>query len=96
MPIFGGPVTSKASIESLKGQQMRVEAIMRDGYWHTLPGVLQKEPKRRFGQLYSETSTSARLRGMRCRGFGVTRERTRAGSNLYQCRAVKAEIEAAA
>jgi len=94
MPVFGEPV-SKQDTERIGGQQERVEALMADGYWHTIP-ELQKELRRRHGQLYSETSISARIRAMRKRGYTVTHERTRAGSNLYQYRARKAESEKAA
>ena len=72
----------------ISGQQERVEA-MSDGYWHTVP-ELQRTLKSKYGQLYSETSISARLRAMRKRGYTVKSERTRAGSNLYQYRAMKA------
>ncbi len=89
MPIFGEPVAD-AHLPHIAGQQTQVESILADGYWHTIPS-LQKELRRRFGVLYAETSISARLRAMRKRGFTVTHERTRAGSNLYQYRAVKAE-----
>jgi hypothetical protein len=87
MPIFGDPVAPQEA-ERLGSQQERVESLMADGYWHTIP-QLQKELRRKHGQLYSETSISARFRGMRKRGYTVTHERTRAGSNLYQYRAVK-------
>lgn len=87
MPIFGEPVAPQEGAR-MEGQQQRVEALMADGYWHTIPG-LQRELKRRYGQLYSETSISARLRGLRRRGYIVTHERTRAGSGLYQYRAQK-------
>jgi hypothetical protein len=87
MPIFGDPVTPQ-QLERIEGQQQRVEAIMAGGFWYTLPAI-QKELKRRFGQLYSETSISARLRVMRKRGFTVNSERTHATSNLYQYRATK-------
>jgi hypothetical protein len=89
-PVIGAPVATQ-EVKRLEGQQQRVEALMADGYWHTVP-ELQKELKRRFGQLYSETSISARLRAMRKRGFTVTHERTRAGSNLYQYRAFKPQV----
>ncbi len=93
MAVFGEPI-SKLDADRLRGQQERVETIMIDGYWRTIP-QLQKLLKHRFGQLYSETSISARIRAMRKRGYIVTHARTRAGSNLYQYRAVKAESEAA-
>ncbi len=86
MPIFGEPVTAQDA-ETITAQQDQVEAIMRDGYWHTLPELV-KEVRRRYGRLCGEASISARIRAMRKRGYTVTRERTRAGSNLYQYRAV--------
>jgi hypothetical protein len=91
MPIFGLPVSSQEAAR-ITGQQERVEALMSDGYWHTVP-ELQKALKSKYGQLYSETSISARLRDMRKRGYTVSRERTRAGSNLYQYRAVKDAVD---
>jgi hypothetical protein len=87
MPIFGLPVSSHEAAR-LSGQQERIESLMSDGYWHTIP-ELQRTLKSKYGQLYSETSISARLRAMRKRGYTVSTERTRAGSNLYQYRAVK-------
>ena len=41
MPIFGEPVTAHEA-ERLAGSQKRIEALMADGYWHTIP-ELQKE-----------------------------------------------------
>ena len=79
MPIFGEPVTAH-DLPRIEGQQARVESLMADGFWHTVP-ELQKTLKQRFAQLYSETSITARIRAMRQRGFKVTHERTRAGSN---------------
>jgi hypothetical protein len=87
MPIFGEAVAQQEA-QRLEGQQRRVEALMADGFWHTLP-QLQKELRRCYGQLYSETSISARLRAMRKRGYTVEHARTRIGSNLYQYRACK-------
>jgi hypothetical protein len=72
-------------------QSDRVEAIMCEGYWRTLPG-LAIELKRRFGQRYSETSISARLRELRRKGYQVHCERTVPGSGLYKYRAVKLEV----
>lgn len=94
MPIFGEAVTPQDA-EAITAQQDQVEAIMHDGYWHTLPEIV-KELRRKFGRVCGEASVSARIRAMRKRGYTVTRERTRAGSNLYQYRAVKAASEAAA
>jgi biotin operon repressor len=90
LPIFGDPVEAQDT-PRLAGQQQRVESLMADGYWHTVP-ELQKELRRKFGQLYSETSISARIRAMRKRGYEVTHERTRPGSNLYQYRAVNGRL----
>lgn len=94
MPIFGEPVTAQEA-EAITAQQDQVEAVMHDGYWHTLPEIV-KELRRRYGRMCGEASVSARLRAMRKRGYTITRERTRAGSNLYQYRAVKAASEVAA
>lgn len=94
MPIFGEAVTPQDA-EAITAQQDQVEAIMHDGYWHTLPEIV-KELRRKYGRVCGEASVSARIRAMRKRGFTVNRERTRAGSNLYQYRAVKATSEAAA
>ena len=90
MPIFGEAVTPQDA-EAITAQQDQVEAIMHDGYWHTLPEIV-KELRRKYGRVCGEASVSARIRAMRKRGFTVNRERTRAGSNLYQYRAVKVEM----
>ena len=89
LPVFGEAVAPK-QLAQIEGQQQRVESLMADKFWHTLP-ELQKLLKQKFGQFYSETSISARIRAMRKRGYTVKHERTRAGSNLYQYRAVKAD-----
>lgn len=95
---------SQAEHAKETGQRAHVAAIMADGRWHTLPGLV-KELRQRFGVLYAETSISARLRELRKRGWEVTHMRTRPGSNLYQYKAEKllgqakaanAESEAAA
>jgi hypothetical protein len=95
MSIFGGQA-NRQDAERLSTQQERVEAIMADGYWHTLP-QLQKELRQRWGTLHGEASISARLRDMRKRGWTVLRELTHVGSHLFQYRAVKvAKTEVAA
>lgn len=91
--LFGDPVAPQDE-PRIEGEQERVEAIMADSSWHTVP-ELQKVIKQRFGQLYSETSISARLRGMRRRGYTVERTRARAGSALYMYRAVRVKEVAA-
>jgi hypothetical protein len=92
LAIFGEPVTPREA-KRLTSQRGQVETIMADGYWHTLP-QLQRELKRRFGVLSMETSISARIRGMRRRGYSITTRRTRPGSGLFEYRAVKAAISA--
>lgn len=89
LPIFGIAVASH-DVKTIKAQQSQVEAIMCDGYWRTLPQIVALLRKQ-YGRICGEASVSARLRAMRKRGFTVVRERTRAGSNLYQYRAMKAE-----
>ena len=89
-----GETANSVDTARLSGQRAQVEAIMSDGFWHTLPN-LAAELKRRFGTRYAETSISARIRDLRRRGYVVTHERTRPGSGLYQYRAVKAEEAAA-
>jgi hypothetical protein len=76
IPLFGDLVEPHDE-PRLEGQQERVEALMADSFWHTVP-ELQKSLKQRFGQLYSETSISARLRAMRQRGYIVMLARARA------------------
>lgn len=72
----------------LAGQFDRVESIMADGFWHTLP-ELSKVLVQRFGQRYSETSISARLRDMRKHEWQIECQRTRRGSGLFQYRALR-------
>lgn len=92
--LFGATATVDDA-KRLTGQRAQILALMSDGNWHTLPGLV-KELRRNCGRLYAETSVSARLRELRDKGFEVQRERTRPGSGLYQYRAVKVETEAAA
>ena len=90
MAIFGDSVTAQDT-HKISGQRAQVEAIMADGYWHTLPN-LRTELKRRFGSFYAETAISARIRDLRRAGFTVIARRTRPGSGLYEYRAVKTPI----
>jgi hypothetical protein len=93
--VLRGETANPTDAARLSGQRAQVEAIMSDGFWHTLPN-LAAELKRRFGTRYAETSISARVRDLRRRGWKVEHERTRPGSGLYQYRAIKIETEAAA
>jgi len=92
--LFGETATVD-DCKRLSGQRGQIEALMTDGRWHTLPGLV-KELKRRFGRQYTETSISARLRELRGKGYELRRERTQPGSGLYRYRATKTETEAAA
>ncbi|HZP03437.1 MAG TPA: hypothetical protein VFB43_00960 [Terracidiphilus sp.] len=85
---LAGKTAGLSDTERLAGQYDRVKSLMVDGLWHTLP-ELSKELKRRFGQLYSETSISARIRDMRKRGWGIECQRTKKNSGLFQYRAAK-------
>lgn len=89
LSFFDVPETAAEAVK-ISGQRAQVEALMSDGQFRTLPGLV-KELKQRFGAMYSETSVSARLRDLRRKGFDVERTRTRPGSNLYAYRAVKRE-----
>jgi len=93
--ILLGETANAVDAARLTGQRAQVEAIMSDGFWHTLPG-LSSELRRRFGSRSAETSISARLRDLRRKGYRLDRERTRPNSGLYQYRAIKVETEAAA
>jgi hypothetical protein len=92
--LFGDTFGRKQDGERLTTQYQRVEAIMADGYWRTLPGICTEIHKRFPGSHYAETAISARLRDMRRRGWKVEHERIRANSGLYQYRAVKLEVAA--
>lgn len=87
--LFGDTAQAADSVR-LAGQYERLESIMADGFWHTLP-QLTTDLYRRFGRRYSETSVSARLRQMRSRGWQIECVRTRAGSGLFQYRAIRSK-----
>ena len=93
---FGDTFSPAQDGERLTTQQAQVEAVMADGFWRTLPNICTELRRRHPGSKHGEASISARLRDMRRRGWKVERERTRPGSGLYQYRAVKVQIEAAA
>lgn len=90
---FGDTFSPSADGERLTTQQQRVEAIMADGFWRTLPS-LSAELRRRFAGKYGEASISARIRDMRRHGWRVDRERLHSNSGLFQYRAIKLEVTA--
>lgn len=92
--LFGDTFNRKQDGEHLTTQYQRVETIMADGYWRTIPNIGTELRKRFPGSHYAETAISARLRDMRRRGWKVEHDRIRANSGLYQYRAVKLEAAA--
>jgi hypothetical protein len=94
--IFGDTFEPEVDGERLTSQQKRVDALMADGQWRTLPKIIADLRKLYPGTHYGEASISARLRDMRRVGWKIERVRSNPTSGLYLYRAVKVmEAEAA-
>ncbi len=93
--IFGETFEPEHDGERLTSQQKRVDALMADGQWRTLPKIIADLRKLYPGTHYGEASISARLRDMRRVGWKIERTRTAPTSGLFLYRAVKLEAEAA-
>ena len=92
-PILGKTFDREVDGERLSSQQRRVEELMLDGEWRTLPEIavaLRKLYKHQF----PEASISARLRDLRRAGYTVERRRKGTARGLWEYRAVKAEVTA--
>ena len=89
--IFGQSFEPEHDGPRLTSQQKRVESLMADGQFRTLPGIV-KEIKRLHGVLCGEASISARLRDMRHTGWRIERSRTAPNSGLFAYRAVKEAV----
>jgi len=87
--VLGSTLDPVKDLPRLASQQKRVEALMSDGEWRTLPAIV-KELRRRHGITCGEAAISARLRDMRRGGWVIERQRTSPRSGLWSYRAVKA------
>jgi hypothetical protein len=86
---FGPSIDAATDGPRLMGQRARVLALMADGGWRSLPGIVAELRKLYPGSKYTETSISARLRGMRALGWTIQRVRQHPTSGLYIYRATK-------
>jgi hypothetical protein len=84
--IFGKTFEPEHDGPRLTSQQKRVEALMGDGGWRTLPAIVA-EMKKLYRVQCGEASVSARLRDMRRGGWVIERQRTAPNSGLWAYRA---------